>query len=573
MRNILKYIKPFRNKLILIGLLYVVSTMCSLLMPYIMSSIIDDGIQGNNLQYIFIMGGVMLLMSLIALGCGVLTVKINAGVSTGFSNGLKKAVFGKINTLTFEEYSSVGTSSLLTRATHDIHNLEDASNMFVYAIVTVPIMFIGGSILAFTSDWLLALILVIMAPLVLFIVWLVTRKMGALWENSDKYIDMQNKVVRERLSGLRVIRAFDKELHEHERIDFATKQMAKNIIKANVLSGVINPLSIFLLNISTVAMLYVGSLRIQSDTLLQAGDIIATIQYVALIMNGLLVLSWTFAWLPHLKVCVRRVGEVLSMKGLETTHSSGEVLSGDVCFKNVGFTYGDAEEPVLSNINIDVKNGEVVSIIGGTGSGKTTVMKLLMDFYAPTEGSITLGGKDYSTLTRETVRDNIAIALQKSMIFEGSIEENIKMGKKDATGDELDTVTRIAQIDDYIGSHDQGYEYRLAQSGSNISGGQKQRFNIARTIIKPASIYVFDDSFSALDYLTESKLRKELNKHLQGKTQIIITQRAATAMRCDKVFVMDRGRIVGCGTHDELLENCPIYKEIFDSQLGGDLDA
>ncbi len=573
MKTILKYLKPFKRKLIFVGFLHVVSTMCSLLMPYIMSSIVNDGIQGQDLDYILIMGGVMFLLSLLALGCGVLTTRVNAGVSTSFSNSLKKSVFNKINTLTFEEYSSVGTSSLLTRATHDVREMEDASNMFVYAIVTVPIMFIGGSILAFTSDWLLAMVLVVMAPLVLFLVWLITRRMGALWDNSDKYIDMQNKVVRERLSGLRVIRAFDKELHEHQRIDYATKQMAKNIIKANVLSGMINPVSIFLLNLSTIAMLYIGSVRIQSEAFLKAGDIIATIQYVALIMNGLLILSWTFAWLPHLKVCVRRVSEVLNMKGLEASKSSGEVLQGDIHFENVGFTYGDAETPVLQNITMDIKNGEVVSIIGGTGSGKTTVVKLLMDFYAATEGSITLGGKPYSTLNRETVRDNIAIALQKSMIFEGSIEENIKMGKKDATREELERVTSIAQIDDYIASHEEGYSYRLAQSGSNISGGQKQRFNIARTIIKPASVYVFDDSFSALDYLTESKLRKELNKFLDGKTQIIITQRAATAMRCDKVFVMDCGRLVGAGTHEELMVSCPIYKEIYDSQLGGDLDA
>lgn len=573
MKTIFKYAKPYKNRLILIGLLYVVSTMCSLLMPYLMSSIVNDGIQAKNLDYIFILGGVMLLMSLVALGCGVLVTKINAKVATGFSRDLKKSVFQKINSLSFEEYSSVGTSSLLTRATYDIFSLEDASNMFVHAIVTVPIMFIGGSILAFTSDWVLALVLVLMAPVVLFIVWLVTRRMGTLWEQSDKYVDMQNKVVRERLSGLRVIRAFDKELHEHQRIDFATKEMAKNIIKANVLSGVINPLSILLLNVATVSMLYIGSLRIQSEAFLKAGDIIATIQYVALIMNGLLILSWTFAFLPHLKVCVRRVAEVLNMKGLNYTAASGEVLSGDVRFNNVTFSYGGAETPALTNINMDIKNGEIVSIIGGTGSGKTTVMKLLMNFHAPTEGNITLGGKDYASISRETVRDNISIALQKSMIFEGTIGENIKMGNKDATQEEMELVTRIAQIDDFIASHDEGYEYKLAQAGSNISGGQKQRFNIARTIIKPASVYVFDDSFSALDYLTESKLRRELNKYLAGKTQIIVTQRAATAMRCDKVFVMDRGQIVGTGTHEELMETCPIYKEIYDSQLGGDLDA
>ncbi|MDO4564539.1 MAG: ABC transporter ATP-binding protein [Clostridia bacterium] len=573
MRQIFRYIKPYRRKLVLVGLLYLVSTMCSLLMPYLMSSIVNDGIQAHDMGMIIRIGVLMLLLAAMALGCGIWTTRVNSKVSTGFSRDLRNSVFQKINSLSFEEYASIGTSSLLTRATHDIFNIQEASVSFVYVIVTFPVLFIGGAVLAFTSDWLLALVLVALAPLVLLIIWLVTRRMGNLWENSDKYIDMQNKVVRERLSGLRVVRSFDKELHEHRRIEFATKEMAKNIIKANVLAGVINPLSLFLLNIATIAMLYIGAVRIQSEAWLTAGDIIATVQYVALIMNGLLVLSWTFVWLPHLKVCVRRVSEVLALKGQPAEQVSGEVLSGEIKLENVSFSYGDSEQPVLQNIDIDIKNGEIVSIIGGTGSGKTTVMKLLMDFYAPTGGRISMGGRDYSTLSRETVRDNIAIALQKSMIFEGTIEENIKMGKKDASPDELERVAEIAQISDFIHSQENGYSYKLAQAGANISGGQKQRFNIARTIIKPASVYIFDDSFSALDYLTESKLRKELNRYLKGKTQIIVTQRAATAMRCDKVYVMDRGRIVGVGTHEELLSSCPIYKEIYDSQLGGDLNA
>ncbi len=569
MREILRYLKPYRARLVFVGLLYVAATFAELFMPYIMSNIVDEGIRGRDMPYIVRMGLIMLALSLLALGCGLLTTRINAGVSSGFCNALQKAVFNKINSLTFEEYARIGTSSLLTRSTDDVFNLQDAANGFVYAIVTVPIMFIGGAVLAFTSDWLLALVLVVIAPAVLFLVWLVTRRMGTLWENSDKYIDIQNKVVRERISGLRVIRAFDKEGHEHGRIANATWEMAKNIIKANVLSGLINPLSILLLNLSTVAMLYIGAIRIQTEPLLQAGDVIATIQYVALIMNGLLVLSWTFAWLPHLKVCVRRVSEVLQMKGLSESSASGERLSGELAFHDVSFRYEGADQPALSHVNIDIKAGEVVSLIGGTGSGKTTLAKLILDFYAPTEGEITLGGRPYGALSRETVRDNISIALQKSMIFDATIAENIRMGDKDAPDEKLERIARIAQIADFVHSHEEGFDYKLAQAGANISGGQKQRINIARTVIKDASVYLFDDSFSALDYLTESKLRRELNAYLADKTQIIVTQRAATAMRSDKIYVLDRGQIVGAGTHRELLESCRIYREIYDSQLGG----
>lgn len=569
MKRILAFLKPHRYRLVLLGLLYVAITFANLFMPYVMSAIVNNGIANSDMSYIIKMSVIMLMLSVVALVCGIFGAKINSKVGTSFTCSIQKAVFQKVNTLSFEEFSSIGVSSLLTRSTSDVFMLQEACGSFVNVLATVPIYFIGGCALAFTTDWLLALTIVIIAPIVLLIVRLVTRKLGDLWEKSDRYIDIQNKIVRERLSGIRVIRAFDKEEHEHERIANATEVMADNIIKANVRSGFINPVSILLLNLATVAILYIGSVRIQTESTLTAGAIIATIQYVALIMNAVLILSWTILWLPHLRVCIRRVGEVLDLKGVETNSSTGTISNGSLKLENVTFAYGESDVPALVNINMDIKSGDVVAVIGGTGSGKTTVAKLIMDFYAPSSGKIFLGGIPYSELSRETVRDNISIALQKSMIFEGTIGENIRMGKPDATDEELDTVTSIAQINSFIKSNKDGYEHLLTQAGANLSGGQKQRINISRTIIKPASVYIFDDSFSALDYLTESNLRRELNACLKGKTQIIITQRAATAMRCDKVYVMDRGCIVGEGTHEELLKTCTIYKEIYDSQLGG----
>ncbi len=510
----------------------------------------------------------MLALSLAALGSGIATTKINAGVANGFTTGLQKGVFAKINSLTFEEFARIGTSSLLTRSTDDIFSLQEASYGFVYALVTVPVLFIGGAVLAFMSDWLLALVLVLLAPLVLFIVWFVTRRVGSLWENADRYIDLQNKVVRERLGGVRVIRSFDKEGYEHERAAHATREMATNIIRANVLGGLVDPLSLLLLNLSTIAMLYIGAVRIQSEALLRAGDVIATIQYVALIMNGLLVLSWTIIWLPHLNVCIRRVAEVLRLSGVEARAIESVRLSGDIVFEDVSFCYEGAETPALSRANLEIRSGEVVSLIGGTGSGKSTIVKLLLDFHEPTAGTIYLGGRPYTDLTRETVRDNISVSLQKAMIFQGTIAENLRMGDPSASDESLERAARIAQIYPFVLEHEEGFGYRLSQAGANISGGQKQRVSIARTILKDAAVYVFDDSFSALDYLTESKLRRALNLHLAGKTQLIVTQRVATAMRSDRIYVLDRGAVVDSGTHAELLRRCPIYREIYVSQLG-----
>ena len=570
MGEIFKQLKPYRFKLLLVALLYIVSTMCTLFMPYVMSNIVNNGIATRNMDYIYYQGGIMLSLAILALVCSVCTTKINSRVSTSFSTGMQKKMFNKVNSLSFEEYSSIGTSSLLTRCTEDIFVLQELSNTVTYAAVTVPIMFIGGVLLAWSRDWLLAVVMLVVSPVILLIVRLLTKDMKSLWNKADTYIDIQNKVVRERLSGLRVIRAFDKESYEHERIEDATKEMAYNIIKSNVLSNSITPLCTALLNIGIVLILYIGSLRIQKDTLLTAGDIIATIQYVALVMNGLLILSWTFAWVPRVKVSIRRVGEVLSLKGRSSEAPTGRVLEGSISLDNVTFYYGDSELPALKNISMEIAPGEIAAIIGGTGSGKTTVARLLLKFYSPKEGSIALGNIDYASLSMADVRDNISIAMQRSMVFEGTIRENILMGNPSATQEDLERVAEISQIYDFIAQQANGFDYKLSQSGANLSGGQKQRINISRVLIKKASVYVFDDSFSALDYLTESKLRKAMNKYLKGKTQLIITQRAATAMRCDRIFVMDCGQVVGAGTHEELLKSCSVYKEIYDSQLGGE---
>ncbi|HRX57423.1 MAG TPA: ABC transporter ATP-binding protein [Eubacteriales bacterium] len=568
MKQILPFLKPYKNRLILDGALFFIITVCSLLMPYLMSDIVNVGIKNGDMPYILRQGALMLALSAAMLVSGLATTKINSKIASGFSADLQRGVFQKINSLTFEEYESIGTSSLITRSTDDIFTLQEVSFNFVYALVTVPVLFFGGAALAFSSDWLLALVLVVLAPLVLLIVWLVTRNIGPLWVNADKYIDLQNKIVRERLGGIRVIRSFDKERFEHERAADATREMATNIIRSNVLTNMINPLSMLLLNLSTVAMLYIGAIRLQVEPLLSAGDVIATIQYVALIMNGLLVLSWTIAFMPHLKVCVRRIAEVLSLKGVEAQTSEKIRLGGEIELQDVSFRYENAEAAALSHIDMRIPSGAVAAIIGGTGSGKSTVAKLLLRFHAPTEGEIRLGGRDFETLTRETVRNGISIALQKPSIFQGTIAENLRMGNPAATDDELAYACRIAQIYDFVLSHEEGFDYKLSQAGANLSGGQKQRISIARAILKDAAVYVFDDSFSALDYLTESKLRRELNAYLRGKTQLIVTQRAASAMRCDIIYVLDRGCVVGSGTHAELMEHCPIYREIYVSQLG-----
>ncbi|HBJ18189.1 MAG TPA: multidrug ABC transporter ATP-binding protein, partial [Clostridiales bacterium] len=340
------------------------------------------------------------------------------------------------------------------------------------------------------------------------------------------------------------------------------------IIRANVRGGYLDDAVTLILNLATVLILIVGARRMETSSVLRAGDVIAVIQYVALIMNAVLMLSWTIAWLPHLRVSVRRIGEVLDLPSEESAASEHATLSGDLVLSDVTFSYPGGEAPVLSDISFSVPRGEVVALIGGTGSGKSTLVKLLLDFYTPEEGSITFGGTDYRTLPRAAVRNNFSVALQKSMIFEGSVRDNVRMGNEKADDEEILRALDIAEMSPFLAMHEEGLDYRLAGAGTNISGGQKQRINIARALTKPAEVYIFDDSFSALDYLTESRLRQKLNRALEGKTQIVVTQRAATAMRCDRIFVLDGGRLVGAGRHEELLDSCTVYREIYDSQLG-----
>lgn len=572
MKHLFKFIKPFWGQIVLLMLLYAASTLCALFMPYVMSNIVEIGIKQQDLQYILREGAIMIALAVAAFICALVTNRVSSSFSSKIAVTMRKTVFNKVNSLTFEQFSEIGTGSLITRTTEDIGWMEETISQVPYVMITCPIMFIGGIVLSFRGDWVLPLILLGVSVVVLVITTLITSSLEKHWQRGDEYTDVQNRIVRERLSGVRVVRAFDKDAYEHKRTAKATSEMCNSFVKANTISGLVSPVASLFLNLATVAIIYVGATRVQSSATLKAGDILATIQYIALIANAVLVISWTISFVPHIKVSMRRISAILNVDNKTAYESSGEVLSGDVKFENVSFAYGNAANNVLNDISIDVSNGEIVGIIGGTGSGKSTLVKLLLDFYSVGGGTRLFGGKNYDELTPATVRDNVAVALQKSMIFEGTIADNVRMGNKDASDEQVYEALSIAQMSEFVESKDEKLDFKLTQAGSNISGGQKQRINIARTILKPASVYIFDDSFSALDYLTEANLRKELNKYLNGKTQIIITQRAATAMRCDKVYVLDNGRVVGFGAHKKLLSSCPTYKEIYDSQMGGGIN-
>ena len=571
MKKIFVYLKPYRLRLLLGMLLMAISTVCELLLPNIMSDILNTGVYNADLPYIFRCCAKMLLVALVSLGSVLGGWYISSGVVAGFCADLRLGVFRKVNTMRFEDISRMGSSALLTRSTHDVGTLSWVASMLSGSIITIPVLFIGGVVLALGKDAVLSLVLLLFIPLVFAVVVNVGKKIEPLWETSDKYMDKQNDIVRERLHGIRVIRAFNSEAREHKRIEDATQVMAENIIRANVSMGVISPLTIALMNMAVVLIVYLGGFRMERGiSSASGGDIFAVIQYITLIMNGVVMAAFSIVMYPHAKVAAKRIGEVLEVESPAEPEEEALQFSGDIRLENLSFGYEGAAENAVSNINLHIEPGQQAAIIGGTGSGKSTLVQLLMGFRRPSGGHIYFDGQDSMSISPKTIRANISCVLQKAAIYSGTIRKNIAMGKPGATEEELLAAAEIAQMGEYLASLPDGLDHELTQAGKNLSGGQKQRVCIARAVLKNAPIYIFDDSFSALDFLTEARLRRALSERTAGKTRIVITQRVSSAMSCDCIFVMDKGRLVDAGSHQELLERCKIYQEIYVSQTGGE---
>ena len=575
MKKLLELLKPYFKKLIWVALIDGIGMICSLLMPFVMSEIVEKGISEQNILFVWRYAVIMVLLAIVSVLANIISAKLNTAVSAGYSSDLCRVTFEKINSISYEDYTKIGPSGLLTRATDDIWNVEGTITGLPYTLFTVPVMFIGSAILAFLADPVLSAVFMLSIPPILILVLILMRPLYDMWDKSDKYVDMQNKIVRERLSGLRVVRAFNNEKREHGRAKFATEEMAKYMIRANTRGGMVDPFAMLLLNLATVAVIYFGGVRAQAGSGISTGGVIAVLQYIGMISNALISISWTLAWLPKVKVSMRRLNEIHSSPNEEIIpEGEGKIPSGfNIEIRNLSFAYPDSTKKVIENLSLEIKRGEHIALIGGTGSGKSTLIKLLAGLFEPSEGEIIFGGASYKDMRRADVRSHFSIALQKAQIFEGTLRDNIKMGKPDATDEEIYETLKLSKMADFVASHKEGLDYILVGGGQNVSGGQRQRLNMARTVIKKADVYIFDDSFSALDFLTESEIKENYSELLRGKSRIVATQRISTAMSADRIYVLDKGRIIGVGTHKELISSCSIYREIADSQLGGRKDG
>ena len=606
MRKLLSYLKPYKWKILLATFLMAISAVCNLLLPTLMSNVLDKGVYGaaeaDTFGYILKTAAWMFGISLLSLASVAGGYWVVYHVISGYTWSLRSALFRKVHSMTLAEVGRIGASNLVTRSTHDVGTLNWVISMLCGSIIIIPLMFLGGVFLCMRKDFRLSLVILCAVPLLIAAVLLMSKKIDKLWEISDEYCDKQNDLVRERLRGIRVIRAFDRERFAHERITDATRVMADNIIRANVRMAVIDPMAAFVLNTAALVIVYLGGVRMERGSGLTPGDVFAMIQYINIILGAIISVSFAIVMLPHVRVAARRLSQVTDSTGLEDDRpAEGLRFTGEIDLEQLGYTYPGGALPALHDVNLHIGAGEWVSVIGGTGSGKSTLAELLLAFRTPTEGTLrfgTVGGgvldaprsapdvavgaaigrppeagapelRDGKDISPKDVRSNISCSLQKSMLYAGTVAENLRMGKPDATDEELWAALELAQLADFLREKPEGLDFKLEPAAANISGGQKQRLAIARTLLKEAPVYIFDDSFSALDFLTEAKVRKALNEKLKGKTRIVITQRVVSAMHSDRICVLADGALVGAGTHAELLERCSIYREIYLSQTGG----
>lgn len=571
MKKLFRYLLPYKKQIALATLLMLVSVVCNLTLPTLMSRILDQGVYGEAGSYSQIVRSCLWMLGLAALSLGTVLggYFMATKVTSGFMRDLRNAMFRKINEMSFEQTGRLGNAALVTRMTHDAGTLGWAAGLLCGSVVIVPLMFVGGVVLCMRKDPYLSLIMLATVPLVFLLVVLLSKKLAALWEVSDKYNDVQCGVLRERIRGIRVIRAFCREQREHERFADATVVMTNNMIRANVMMELIAPVSTVLMNLAVIGIVRFGAARLERGAQLSAGDVFAVIQYVSIVLSSLISATWAIIMLPHARVAARRISEITETKTLPEERDESVRFRGGIRLEHVSFRYEGADAAALDDVSLEIPAGSKIAVIGGTGSGKSTLVALLMAFRRPTAGRVLFDGEDAASYSGATIRANVSAALQQPMLYAGTIADNIRMGELSASDEAVREAAETAQLSELLARREEGILHKLTTSGGNVSGGQKQRISIARAILKDAPIYIFDDSFSALDFLTEKKLRAALRERLGGRTQIVVSQRVTTVMRSDRIFVLDQGRLVGAGTHDELLERCAVYREIYASQTGG----
>jgi len=569
MIKLLRFMKPFRMALILVLVLAFVQSMANLYLPKMMADIVDNGIVKGDTGYIWSTGALMLLVTIGGVISAIIGSFFAARVATGFGKIIRAQIFNHVEHFSLHEFDTVSTASLITRTTNDTTQVQQVWVIMLGIMITAPMMMIGGIILAVAQDATLSWILVVIIPLLAGAIIVLMSKAIPLFRVMQTKLDKLNLILDEGLTGVRVIRAFDRMKYEEKRFDEANLDLTDVAIRVNRLVASLMPIMMLVLNVSSVAILWFGSIRINNGEM-QVGSLIAFLQYAMQILFGLLMVSMMFIMLPRAAASADRINEVLAMepeiKDAEQVKRADE-QRGYVEFQDVTFSYPGAEEPALTNISFSAEPGEVTAIIGGTGAGKSTLVSLIPRFYDIDSGHILVDGVDVREMAQEDLRAKIGFVPQKAVLFSGTIAENIRFGKEDASDEEVRHAAEVAQASEFIEDMKDGFDSVIAQGGTNVSGGQKQRLSIARALVRKPEIYVFDDSFSALDFKTDARLREALKKETLDATVLIVAQRVSTVMDADQIIVLDEGRVAAIGTHQALMRSCEVYREIVTSQL------
>ena len=563
-----RYARPYRTLLAIVAALQLISTLASLYLPTVNAAIIDDGVAQGNLRRIAELGGVMLVVTALQVVCAVGAVYFGSRAGMGFGRDLRRAIFHHVTGFSAEETARFGAPSLLTRTTNDVQQIQLLVQLTCTMLVTAPIMSIGGIFMAVHQDAGLSWLLLVSVPVLAVANYWIVSHLLPIFRRVQRLIDGINRVMREQLSGIRVIRAFASEPFERNRFAGVNAALADAALDAGRWQALMLPVTTLVINVSSVALVWFGGLRIDAGQM-QVGSLIAFLSYFMQILMAVLLATFILVIIPRASVCAERIAEVLSTTPGITSPEHPvrpDAVEGQIHLDRATFRYPGADRPVLQEVSLTARPGTTTAIVGSTGSGKSTLISLICRMYDVTGGSVNVDGVDVRDYDTEQLWSSIGLVPQRGYLFSGTVADNLRYGKADATDNEMWEALRVASADDFVYAHADGLNMPVAQGGINFSGGQRQRLAIARAVIRRPAIYLFDDAFSALDVHTDARVRAALREVSARSTVVIVSQRISTVVEADQVVVIDDGRVVGVGTHETLLADCPTYAEFADSQ-------
>ncbi len=569
MLRLFRFLRPYAWDLFWVVAFLFGQAIASLYLPTLMSDIVNNGMISGDTGYIVKYGLYMLIVALGSTLCSVVASYLASIVGVGFGRDTRARVFDHVENYSLHEFDRIGTASLITRTTNDITQVQTVLVMGLRFMVFSPIMCIGGIIMAISKDRHLTMVLLTILPFMILFMGIVAKMIVPLFQSMQAKLDKVNLVLRENLTGIRVIRAFNRQRSENARFDAANRDLTGVSIRVNQIMAMMQPIMMLIMNCATIAIIWFGGVLVGQNAM-QIGDMMAFLQYAMLIMFSIIMVTIMFIMIPRAQASALRINEVLDLAP-EIVDPVAARQPGDqqgrVEFQDVTFSYPGAEMPAISHIAFTAGPGEVTAIIGGTGSGKSSLINLIPRFYDVDSGRVLIDGVDVREMTMHDLRSRIGFVPQTPVLFSGTIAENIRYGKAEATDEEVVHAAEVAQASEFITTMPDGYGSMVSQGGTNLSGGQKQRLSIARALVREPGIYILDDTFSALDFKTDARLRARLKQETTASTVIIVAQRVSTVMDADRIIVLDNGQIVGMGKHRELLSTCQVYREIVSSQL------